>query len=456
VNIIHVYCKQILSYNNYSFNNTFHKRQYFSYPEIIVQIQSHPQLLYNFIYLSLSIYSMNNFQSPLQNSQLMQRRTFLLGAGGLALSQMLVGCGNSNQTDLNIQLLRGSIPSQILSQFRKSVQQQVNLNFAPVEQIKDLFQRLQTWQNPNKTSEQRFWQRFLPLRRSQSAVVSDLVTLGDYWLKAAIEQKLIQPLTETEVKELKNWSALDLRWQQLVRRDEQGNLDTQGNVWAAPYRWGSTMIVYNRQRFRSLGWTPQDWSDLWRDELRQRISLLNQSREVIGLVLKKLGESYNTENLDSIPNLETELRILNQQVKFYSSNNYLEPLIIGDTWLAVGWSSDIIPILSRYPQLAAVVPQSGTAIWADLWVRPTGVEQQVFSSQWMDFCWQPDIARQISLFTRSNSPIPSMIAPSELQEPFRSILQSNEAVFDKSEFLLSLPPSVMQQYESLFAKIKQG
>jgi putative spermidine/putrescine transport system substrate-binding protein len=421
-----------------------------------VEIQSHPQLLYNFIYLILSIYFMCNFQSQRQNSPLMQRRSFLLGAGGLALSQMLVGCGNSNQTQLNIQLLRGSIPSQIVSQFRKSSQQQVKLNFAPVEQIQDLFQRLQSWQDSTTNSEPGFWHRFLPLRKSPSAVVSDLVTLGDYWLKAAIEQKLIQPLAETEVQELKHWSSLDLKWQQLVRRDEQGNLDTQGNVWAAPYRWGSTMIVYNRQKFRSLGWTPQDWSDLWRNELQQRISLLDQSREVIGLVLKKLGESYNTENLDTIPNLETELRRLNQQVKFYSSNNYLEPLIIGDTWLAVGWSSDIIPILPRYPQLSAVVPQSGTAIWADLWVRPTGAEKQAFSSQWMDFCWQPDIAKQISLFTRSNSPIAAMIAPSELQEPFRSILKSNQAVFDKSEFLLSLPPSAMQQYESLFAKIQQG
>ncbi len=397
---------------------------------------------------------------PTQNSQIpnqksINRRSFLLGAGGLALSQLLVGCGNSNQTKLNIQLLKGSIPSQIVSQFRRSLQQQVKLNFSPVEQIQDLFKQLQGWQDPSKRKNQPFWSRFIPFRKSPPAVASDLVTLGDYWLKAAIEQKLIQPLEETEVNQLKHWSALDERWQQLVKRNNQGNLDTQGNVWAAPYRWGSTIILYNRQKFQNLGWTPEDWSDLWRDGLQGRISIVNQSREVIGLVLKKLGESYNTENLDTIPNLENELRALNQQVKFYSSRNYLEPLIIGDTWLAVGWSSDIIPILTRYPQLVAVVPKSGTAIWADLWVRPTGVKPDSFSSQWIDFCWKPDIAKKISVLTRSNSPISPDIASSNLQEPFRSLLQSNREVFAKSEFLLALPPSAMKQYESLFAKIKQ-
>lgn len=398
---------------------------------------------------------MYNQKSQISNPKSMDRRSFLLGAGGLALSQLLVGCGGSNQRKLNIQLLKGSIPSQIVRQFRQSVQPQVELNFSPVEQIQDLFKQLQGWQDQSKTTDQPFWNRFIPFRKSQPTVASDLVTLGDYWLQAAIDQKLIQPLEAAEVKQLKQWSALDQRWQQLVTRDNQGNLDTQGNVWAAPYRWGSTVILYHRQKLQSLGWTPEDWSDLWRDGLQDRISLVNQPREVIGLVLKKLGQSYNTDNLDTIPELENELRALNKQVKLYSSNNYLEPLIIGDTWLAVGWSSDIIPLLPRYPQLAAVIPKSGTAMWADLWVRPTGVKKDTFSSQWIDFCWQPDIAKQISLLTRSNSPISSNIAPSDLQEPFRSLLQSNREVFDKSEFLLSLPPTAMKQYESLFAKIKQ-
>ncbi|MEA5505182.1 extracellular solute-binding protein [Halotia wernerae UHCC 0503] len=383
----------------------------------------------------------------------MDRRSFLRGTGGLVLSQLLIGCGGKNQTKLNVQLLKGSIPSQVVNEFRKSVQQKVQLKFAPVEQIQNLFQQLQGWQKQPKTTNEPIWSRFVPFRQSQTPV-ADLATLGDYWLKTAIEQKLIQPLEETEVKQLKHWSALDQRWRQLVTRNEQGNLDTQGKIWAAPYRWGSTVIIYDREKFQKLGWEPQDWDDLWREELRSRISLLDQPREVIGLVLKKLGKSYNTENLDTIPDLEKELRTLNQQVKFYSSNTYLEPLIIGDTWLAVGWSSDVIPVLGRYPQLAAVVPQSGTAIWADLWVRPTGVTKSDLSSQWINFCWQQDIAKQIALLTKSNSPISTNIVAADIQEPLRNLLQSNNEVFAKSEFLLPLPPLVAKQYESLFTKIK--
>ncbi|BAY61720.1 extracellular solute-binding protein [Calothrix brevissima NIES-22] len=381
----------------------------------------------------------------------MDRRSFILGTGTLALSQLLIGCGANNQTQLKVQLLNGSIPGQVVNKFQKALKSQEQLKFSPVAQIQDLFKQLQTWQQKPKFQDEQGWTRYIPWVKAEKTPIADVVTLGDYWLKAAIEQKLIQPLNEAQIK---NWSALGEQWKQLVKRNEQGNPDPQGKVWAVPYRWGSTVMVYNREKFQDLGWTPTDWSDLWRSELRSRISLLNHPREVIGLVLKKLGNSYNTENIDQVANLESELRALNQQVKFYNSTTYLEPLIIEDTWLAVGWSDDIIPVLSRYPHLSVVLPQSGTAIWADLWVRPQGSEKEALANQWMDFCLQSAIAKDISVLSKTNSPIAPNIVATEIPEPLRNLLVNNREVFAKSEFLLPLSSEANKQYETLFNLIK--
>ncbi len=381
----------------------------------------------------------------------MDRRYFLLGISGLVFSQILMGCGGKNQTHLNVQLLKGSIPGQVVNQFRKTLESDANLKFVPINQILDLFKQLQIWQKP-ETKDQQGWKNYIRLIQSQKQSKADLVTLGDFWLKAAIEQKLIQPL---ETEKIKQWSSLNPRWQQLVRRDDQGNIDPQGNIWAAPYHWGNTVIIYNGEKFQKFDWQPKDWSDLWRSELRSRISLLNHPREVIGLVLKKLGESYNTENITQIPDLKAELLALHQQVKFYDSTTYLEPLLTGDTWLAVGWSNDVMPILSRYPKLTAVIPESGTAMWADLWVSPAEVEQNTLASDWINFCWQPNIAKQIAILTKNNSPVTNIVA-SDLQKPLQNLLLNNQEFFDKSEFLLPLPASVNKGYKYLFNKIKNS
>jgi putative spermidine/putrescine transport system substrate-binding protein len=68
----------------------------------------------------------------------MDRRSFLLGTSALA-SQLLVGCAGNNQAKLNVQLLKGSIPGQVVNQFGKTLQQKAQLKFAPVGQLEDLF-----------------------------------------------------------------------------------------------------------------------------------------------------------------------------------------------------------------------------------------------------------------------------------------------------------------------------
>lgn len=42
----------------------------------------------------------------------------------------------------------------------------------------------------------------------------------------------------------------------------------------------------------------QDWADLWQPELAGRISMVNSPREVVGAVLKYMGASYNTTDID--------------------------------------------------------------------------------------------------------------------------------------------------------------
>ena len=380
----------------------------------------------------------------------MDRRSFLLGTGTLTLSQLLAGCGGQDRETLRVQLLKGSIPAQLLNQFRATLEQRPDLQFAPTEQLKDLFKQLESWSRQTAKADKGRWQLSLPFIKSSPTVLPDLITLGDYWLTQAVEQKLIQPLDSAK---LQQWQQLPSRWQELVRRNDKGQLDAQGKVWAAPYRWGTTVIAYNRDKFKSLNWKPSDWSDLWQPELRDRISLISQPREIIGLTLKKLGKSYNTENIN-IPDLEKQLGALHQQVKFYSSDTYLQPLITGDTWLAVGWSTDVLPVIQRYQQIAAIIPQSGTALWADMWVRPAGDGSSTsLSEKWIDFCWQPQTAQQISLLSKATSVIPATLKPADIQEGLRSLLLSDPQIFQRSEFLLPLAKATMQEYQSLWQAI---
>ena len=387
----------------------------------------------------------------------MKRRSFLVGAGSLTALGLVTGCSSTSSQGLKVRLLKDSIPPQLLDEFRKSLDAIARLDFTAEAQLLDLFKRLEAWQKKS-TDNDSLLTRFWPFGEQRTPTSADLVTLGDYWLDSAIQQGLIQPL---DARQLKGWQQLPPQWREMVRRNNAGEFDPKGEVWGAPYRWGSTAIAYRRDKFQSSRLQPPtDWSDLWREELRKRISLLDQPREVIGLTLKKLGLSYNTPNPDKIPQLKNELRALDRQVKFYSSNAYQQPLILGDTWLAVGWSTELLPLKQRYSQIEVIVPKSGTALWADLWVRPKNDKSKdtpPLVQQWIDFCWQPNIASQISRFTEAVSPVLVTMKPEQIRDYLKNnpVLLPPSEIIKRSEFLRPLSPESVKQYQSLWEEISK-
>ncbi len=383
----------------------------------------------------------------------MERRDFLIGGGMLALTQALAACGNQEQNSLKIQLLKGSIPNRLIEEFPKLTDPAISLDIQVVEQLQEAFGNLERLSASVGKPVNNPWAWF-PLGQSQTSTSPDLVSLGDGWLQGAIAQKLIQPLP---IKELPSWQRLPRRWQNLVQRDPQGNLQEKGQIWGAPYRWGTTMIAYRRDKFQELGWTPQDWGDLWRQELQGKISLLDQPREVIGLTLKKLGHSYNNQDLTKIPTLKSELQSLNQQAKLYSVDRYLQPLILEDTWAAVGWSTDILPLVKRNPQIGAIIPLSGTALWADLWVRPQGRELSSSAKSWISFCWETATANTLSLLSNATSPMVTAMRPQELLPDLlkNPLIIPSEALINHSEFLDPLPAKVLAQYTTLWEEMRQ-
>ena len=386
------------------------------------------------------------------------RRYFIRSAAALSVSQLLGGCANGNSVSA-ILFLENSIPPQLIKDFRKSVSRENKVVFKPQTQIPEIFDSLLDLQQNKK--QERTIKKVLDKIFNRSEVRPHLVTLGDTWLSEAIAQNLVRPFS---IKSWNNWQNLPSHWQKLVRRDSNGDLADNGAVYGAPYRWGCTVIAYRRDKLEPLNITLEDWQDLWQPELSDRISLLDSPREIIGLTLKKLGEYYNTANLEALPKLEAELLALHQQAKLYSSDRYLEPLILGDTWAAVAWSTDILPLQKRYPEIEFVIPQSGTSVWADLWVKPQSTAAENSNSQpdaidlWIDYCWQTETAAKISQFTNGTSPILTSSDWSEIAPKRQENLFLNSEVLnsDKSEFLLPLKPETEQQYRDLWLKVRQS
>ncbi len=428
------------------------------------------------------------------------RRRMLLGALALGMGA-LGGCGRSPEQVLRLGALSGTVPAHLPGAFRAFVQAFLRSQLDKPDQkvLKDaigegfrvavavqsldsgtaIAETLLRLQAEAEGDVQGGLPGWVPLLGRRETVPADLMLLGDRWLSMAQREQWIQPL-EMELDQDARGAIADDRWRAVMAgtgaaADEESD---EKAVWGMPYRWGTTVLVYRKDRLAEMGGPITDWGDLWRSQLRGKVVLLNQAREVIGAVLKEMGESYNAANLDDVAGLGDRLEALHRQALTYTNTDYLQPLLMGDAWVAMGWSRDVLPVLPRRSQLAAVVPRSGSALWADLWVCPSGQStasasavprgggdgekalQQALRRAWVEFCWTPDIARRVTLQTSGAS-------PQFLNGDWETLAKDQQGasgdrirfpavdVLDRCEFLLPLSDETRQQYQRLWSGLGQ-
>ncbi|XP_020207016.1 uncharacterized protein LOC109792045 [Cajanus cajan] len=259
---------------------------------------------------------------------------------------------------LKVVALRSSIPPSWIKDFINSQGRRMKFNVKYYASLENIFSDLS-----------------IPFTKGRigpaSALAADIVGIGDSWLKFAIKKAFIEPIRDVEDQEW--FKSLDDKWKVYLRRNCEGEIDPKGDIWAAPYRWGCMVIAYKTNKFQKHKLAPiEDWADLWRPDLAGRISMVDSPREVVGAVLKYMGASYNTNDINAEVNggrdaVKHNLALLAKQVRLFDSSNYLKAFGVGDVWVAVGWSSDIIPAAKRLSNVAVVVPKSGASLWADLW-----------------------------------------------------------------------------------------
>ncbi|KAL5214656.1 hypothetical protein ABZP36_003808 [Zizania latifolia] len=314
----------------------------------------------------------------------------------------------------------------------------------------------------------------------KSAMAADVVSIGDSWLGYAIHKGLVEPVKNAEEQDW--FRSLSDRWKIHLCRNHNGEVDPNGSIWGVPYRWGTVVIAYKRNEFKRHNLKPiQDWEDLWRPELAGKIAMVDSPREVIGAVLKYLGSSYNANDMESEVSggKETVLESLTQlqkQVQLFDSMNYLKSFGVGDVWVAVGWSSDVIPAAKRMSNVAVVVPKSGSSLWADLWAIPSATKFQTnriggrtrgpspLIHQWFDFCLQS--ARSLPF---RQDVIPGA-SPLFLENPVPEVAQEQKRkpkldtnlvrgapppeILEKCEFLEPLSEKALDDYRWLISRMQ--
>ncbi len=271
----------------------------------------------------------------------------------------------------------------------------------------------------------------------------DIIVPSDYMVAIMIELDL---LAEINYDNIPNFKNIDAKF-----KDPPYD---PGNKYSVPYQWGTTGIGYNADLFEEA---PDSWSYIFDEkmvsEYAGKMTMLNDSREVIGAALKYLGYSLNSTNEQELEEAKQLLLKQKEWVSSYDSDAFGDLIASGDAVIGHGWSGGYFMAALEAPHVWYVIPKEGGVIWTDNLAIPKTAPSQYTAEVFIDYLLRPEVGAKITNFTWYGSPNKAseeFIDAEILEEP---AIYPPPEVMDRLEFLRDVGEATVI-YDRVWTEIK--
>lgn len=271
--------------------------------------------------------------------------------------------------------------------------------------------------------------------------VYSVIYPSDYTVEKMIQLKLLQELDLSRIDGLDN-----------ILPKFQTSAYDPGNRHHVPISWGTTGLIYNSDKLKP---SPNDWDYLWQNQqsLSRRMTLLNDTREVMGATLRSLGYSYNETRPQPIKLAYEKLQSLKPAIATFTTDAWRDQLLAGDLLVAMGYSADALAVMRENPQLKYVIPSSGTSLWSDTVVIPKTAPNPDAAYAWINYLLQPSVASQMT--ERLSFATPNRAAYDQLPAPLRNneTLFPPESLLAKCESIAPVDLTIAELYEKYWTQL---
>ncbi|MBN1260326.1 MAG: spermidine/putrescine ABC transporter substrate-binding protein [Anaerolineae bacterium] len=167
-----------------------------------------------------------------------------------------------------------------------------------------------------------------------------------------------------------------------------------GNAHSVPYSWGTTGLVVRTDLVEA---PISRWSDLWDARYAGKLMGWNLHRYMIGLTLKSMGYSLNSQSPDELEVALLRLVELKPRISLVDWEAAVSApyLVNGDVIIAVGQADDALVGRQTNPAITYVMPEEGAILWGDNFVIPAASPHKAEAEQFINFLLRPEISAQI-------------------------------------------------------------
>lgn len=270
----------------------------------------------------------------------------------------------------------------------------------------------------------------------------DLILTNGIMIDEYRKQGWIRPIPSVDIANLVH---IESRWRKgFVSSYEYG----------VPYFWGTFGIAYRKDLVSE---PITSWKQLFepKEELQGKILQVNSSRDILGMALKSLGYSANSDDPAAIKEIEKLLLMQKEFVKDYGYIALSEEssLVKGEIIAATVYGGDAVNVAQHNANIVYVLPDEGGNIWVDYFSFSAKSKQPTLAASFINFINQPKWAAKNAehlYLATANKSAEKYLSANILNDP---VIYPSAEKMSRSEMYTKLSPRALRSRAMVFTRI---
>lgn len=255
----------------------------------------------------------------------------------------------------------------------------------------------------------------------------DLIFPTGYILNVMERQKMLFSLDKEKIPNLKN---VDLDYLKVLKEEFHED--------AVPYALTFSAIAYRKDKVQKL---EASWNVFESSNLKGRMTLLNDMREVLGASLLTHGFSINTTDKHELDIAVSQVMRWKKNLAKFESEQYKNGIASAEYLVVQGYSSDIMQLNEEDDNIVLALPKEGGVFSCDYVAIPKGASELKLAHAFINFLLEPKIAAQnmeTNFYLSPNKPayflLKEELRKSSALFPPQEFLEKSEAIRDVGEY----------------------
>lgn len=269
----------------------------------------------------------------------------------------------------------------------------------------------------------------------------DVVIPSDYMVARLIEEELLAPLNFDNIP---NFADIDPALKNPAYDPE--------NRYSVPYMWGLMGVIYNTKMVdaEDLG----SWDLLWNEKYAGDILMIDNSRDAIGIALKRLGCSYNTTDENQVRQAVDLLVDQWPIVQAYVMDDIFQKLEGANAYIGTYYYGDYLTMYENNPDLGFYIPEEGTNIYVDAMCILKDAPNKENAEAFINYMCSTQAGLKNCEAIWYSSPLLSVreeLDPEIADDPYA---YPDADIMAKCESYAGLPQNILDLYDSEWIRLK--